>query len=244
MVYSLIKMLILVFLYIFAINNCSYARNYFNIISVDAEPPNYISANISWMKFRKNTHCIRILDEFMPNCLYEALFNANIKVWKQSLSSYVDRNISKESGPTDCESFLLTSNGVSALFSQNPPLRRFYPFTRVFIVGIESNSADKSSFSMKKNDLNYIYTNGLEVFFTDSWQISSNGELIFREIKNALTRKSMNLSDYTKKGLERFYDSFRKHPFLDLTDSNKTFTYTSFNSSPYFIHFDGKNDKR
>lgn len=52
---------------------------------------------------RQNTpHCIRILDESMPNCIFEAFYKANVKVWRQRVNSYVGPDISQESGQTVC----------------------------------------------------------------------------------------------------------------------------------------------
>lgn len=239
-------MLISVFLCISAIIYCSHTKNHANIIGFDADRPECLSANISWMKFRQDTHCIRILDD-MPECIFKALYKANIKAWRQNVDSFIGRNILLEDGRTDCESFMLTSKNISAvhaLFSQNPPLRRFYPFTRIFIVVIESGQTKNCRFSLRKPELNYIYENGLEVFVTEGWQKMSNGAVFFREMQNVLTEITMNLSSITRESLEAFYVGYRKHPFLDLKNPNKTIAVASFNCSPNVIYFDRKHDQR
>lgn len=228
---------------------CSPAIIHSNIISADFSE--CLSTNISWIKFRENTRCVRVLDASLPECIYEALFKANVKVWRQSVSSYVGRNILLENEKTDCESFLLTSNNmseVSALFSQNPPLRRFYPFTRIFIVKVVELASEplwaRSDFSFRNNELNTIYENGLEVFFAKGLQNIASRVLAFREITNVLAETLINLTDITSRSLENFYVDYQKHPFLVSGDKKKTFRASFFNCSPNVIHFDGQIDQR
>lgn len=241
-------MLIKVFLQSLHLIICTQAFTHLKAIGFDADSLQCASANISWMKFRKNTHCIRVLDDFMPKCIFEALFNANLKVWRQSVSSYVGRNIVLETEKTGCGCFMLTSKNISAVNELFPSSKRiFYPFTRIFIVDIVTGPivpTERSNFSLSRNALDNIYRNALEVFFVEGWQNPSDGAVVFREIRNVLTQRSMNLPNITRKSLAQFYVSFRKHPVLDLKNTNKKFTIASFNCTPYFISVGEKPNRR
>lgn len=199
--------------------------------------------DMSWLHLPKNHFCIRFLTDNTPRCIYESIYRTNIHIVNQNFHSFLHRNVMKDMFISDCESFLLNRPRewrVKLLFAHNTFAKRFFPFSRIFIIQIESEHSNKDHSQFYDDAMrNAILANGLNVFIVRGWKSNSSGALIFSEIKNLLTQKSVNLLETPSyERLMEFYGEYHFHPFVNVSDHEKTFTVSLFNCSPAVIHFD------
>lgn len=205
--------------------------------------------DLAWLHLAKNVHCIRFLTTNTPRCIYDYIYRMNIHVINQDFHSFLQRNVLKEMYMSDCESFLLYRPRewrVKLLFTHNTSTKRFFPFSRIFIIQIESEFSHKNHSEF--NDVairNTILENGLDVFMVRGWKSNISGALIYSEIKNLLTEKTVDLlKTPSHRKMKLFYGEHRFHPFVDVRDPEKTFTVSLFNCSPAVIHFDESSNLR
>lgn len=193
---------------------------------------------INWLHFPFNENCIKIVGNSVPTCIYQELFGQNIRiVTYDSLSKILPLAAANKS---DCERFLQTDNDLDELkLMFNKDVKFFYAFTEIFIIRFVNKAKDATEV-FSKNETRYIYKNALRVYEIEAWQrnLDYNKEIIeFKKVQNVLTGKAVNLYGSNQQNVSSFYGSIVQHPFLDRSDSNKEFTVSFHNCSPYIIYF-------
>lgn len=198
---------------------------------------------INWLHFRVNENCIKIIGNSVPTCIYQELFRQNIRI--VTYDSWSKISPLTAANKSDCERFLQVDNDLDELKSVfNKDVKFFYTFTKIFIIRY-SNEEKETKEVFNKNETKYIYKNALRVYKVEAWQrnLNYNKEIIeFKNVQNVLTGKMINLYELNQQNIYQFYDYNIQHPFLNREDSNKEFTISFHNCSPYIIYFKDGND--
>lgn len=199
--------------------------------------------SVSWLHFTSKENCVQIVGNSMPNCVYQSLFEANIRI--RTYRNYKHASPLNTANKSDCETFLQTNNQLRELkliFRRKAKL--FYTFTKVFIINF-LKEGNESEISFDENEKQYIYKNALNVYIINARYNSvgySQTVIKFEKCRNVLTGKELNLNRADNKELASFYENELEHPLLDVKNPKNNFSVSFFNCSPFVIYVEDEID--
>lgn len=199
---------------------------------------------MNWLwNLRNNNRCVNIIvgTIFIPQCLFDQIFNLKFVIRMSDLNAIKSRNILSFKR-TNCDNFLFftqNSKEISELFQKtNGTVKRFLPFSQLFFVDFESNV------EFDEPSLDYIFDNGLFVYVVGQQSAISSNVLQFSSLRNVLTNDVLNLKISNIQNIINYFGTYKNHPVLNSKFQKKKFRVSIFSCSPYVVYlpdgtFDG-----
>lgn len=211
--------------------------------NINANPEQFCPIN--WLQFTSKENCLNIVGNSVPNCIYQSLFQMNIRVkTHESFNRIAPLTAANRS---DCERFLQTSDDLEDLkLILNRKIKFFYTFTNIYIIDIFEKSK-KVGRMFNKNEVQFIYESALNLYVIDStYMYPCNDQVIikFDKVRNVLTGTELNLDNVNDKELASYYGNELNHPLLDVKSSRNNFSVSFLNCSPFVIYFEDEFQKR